>query len=152
MSHPVATEKPSPLVGPEERPDADVVIYDGRCRMCVGQTLRLARLDCGGRLAFLSLHDGRVPQLYPDLSHEALMRDMYVVDRRGRRHRGAAAVRYLSRRLPRLWWLAPLLHLPGTLPLWQWMYQQVAQRRYQFGTIEACDDEACAVHRHQEHK
>ena len=74
------------------------------------------------------------------------MQDMYVVDSRGRQHRGAAAFRYLSRRLPRLYPLAPLLHLPFTLPLWQWGYRQVANRRYRFGRTDDCDDGACAVH------
>jgi predicted DCC family thiol-disulfide oxidoreductase YuxK len=135
-----------PLPTPAERPAADVVIYDGHCRICTGQIRRLAGWDSGGRLAYLSLHDAETARRYPDLSHEALMQDMYVVDQRGRRYRGAEAIRFLSRRLPRLWWLAPLLHLPGTLPLWQWCYRQVAKRRYRFGRIESCDDGSCRLH------
>ena len=136
----------APLPTPDERPAADVVIYDGHCRICTGQIRRLAAWDSGGRLAYLSLHDAETARRYPDLSHEALMQDMYVVDQRGRRHRGAEAIRFLSCRLPRLWWLAPLLHLPGTLPLWQWCYRQVAKRRYRFGRIESCDDGSCRLH------
>jgi predicted DCC family thiol-disulfide oxidoreductase YuxK len=97
-------------------------------------------------LAYLSLHDPEVARRYPDLTHEMLMRDMYVVDRSGRRHRGAAALRYLSRRLRRLWWLAPVLHVPFSLPVWQWVYRQVADRRYRWGRVEECGDEGCAVH------
>jgi len=55
-------------------------------------------------------------------------------------------MRYLTRRLRRLWWLAPLLHLPGTLPLWRFLYRQVAHRRYWFGKVEDCDDGTCRVH------
>jgi predicted DCC family thiol-disulfide oxidoreductase YuxK len=134
------------LPTPAERPGGEVVIYDGHCRICTGQIQRLARWDTGGRLAFLSLHDPLVAVRYPELSHEALMQDMYLIDRRGRAHRGAAAIRYLSRKLPWLWPLAPLLHLPGTLPLWQWMYRQIANRRYRFGKVAECDDGACSVH------
>lgn len=136
----------APLPTPDERPQAEVVIYDGHCRICTAQIRRLAAWDGGARLAYLSLHSPETAQRYPDLSHEALMQDMYLVDRQGRRHRGAAALRYLSRRLPRLWWLAPLLNLPGTLPLWQWCYRQVAKRRYRFGRIESCDDGSCRLH------
>ena len=136
----------SHLPTPEERPDADVVIFDGHCRFCTGQVQRLNRWDGGGRLAFLSLHDPVVAQRYPDLSHDQLMQDMYLVDRQGHRHRGAAAFRYLSRRLPRLWWLAPVMHIPFSLPLWQFLYRQVAKHRYWFGKTEQCDDGACAVH------
>ncbi len=131
---------------PSDRPDADIVIYDGECRICSAQIARLAALDLGNRLAFLSLHDPEAAERYPDLSHDALMADMYVVDRAGRRHRGAAAIRYLSSRLPTLWWLAPVLYLPGTLPLWQRLYRMFAKRRYRFGKIESCEDGSCRLH------
>lgn len=134
------------LPSPEERPDADVVIYDGDCRICTGQIRRLARWDRGGRLSYLSLHDPRVRDRYPDLTHDALMKEMYVIDRGGRRHPGALAIRYLSRRLPALWWLAPLLHLPGTRPIWSWLYRQVANRRYRFGRTAQCDGGTCHLH------
>ena len=137
----------SPLPSPAERPGADVVIYDGHCAICTAQVRRLSRWDAGGKLAYLSLHDPQVASRYADLSHDALMRDMYVVDTRGRRHAGAAAFRYLSRRLARLWWLAPLLHIPGTLTFWQWCYRQIADRRYRFGGQTECQDGSCQVHR-----
>jgi predicted DCC family thiol-disulfide oxidoreductase YuxK len=144
---PVAEAAPR-LPSPRENPQADIVIYDGHCRFCRAQVERLARWDRGGkRLAFLSLHDPEVKKRFPDLSYDQLMEEMYVVDQRGRRHAGAAAFRYLTTRLPRLYVLAPLLHLPFTLPLWRWGYRQVAKRRYRFGkTADACDDGSCRVH------
>jgi len=134
------------LPGPDQRPTADVVVFDGQCRICRRQIGWLARCDPGGRLAYLSLHDAETARRYPDLSHDELMRQMVVVDARGRRHGGAAAVRYLSRRLPRLWWLAPLMHFPLSLPLWQWLYRQVASRRYLLGRIESCEEGTCHLH------
>lgn len=145
-----ATDRPQNAAGlptPEERPEADVVIYDGHCRFCGAQVERLARLDRRGRLAFMSLHDEEVNRRYPDLTHEQLMEEMVVVDRRGRRHAGAAAIRYFSRRLPLLWPVAPLLHIPFSLPLWAWLYRQVARRRYLFGKRVECEDDVCRVHR-----
>jgi predicted DCC family thiol-disulfide oxidoreductase YuxK len=146
MSTTNAVSTAPPLPSPAERPEAEVVIYDGHCRICTGQIRRLASWDRSGRLAYLSLHDPLVAQRYPDLTHDALMRDMYVIDRQGRRHRGAEALRFITRRLPRLWWVAPILHLPGTLSLWQWLYRQVANRRYRFGRVESCDDGSCDLH------
>lgn len=136
------------LATPQQRPDADVVIYDGDCRFCTGQVERLARWDTGERLAFVSLHDPQVAERWPDLTHDMLMEQMYVVDRQGHRHGGAAAFRYLTRRLPRLWVLAPLLHLPFTLPLWQWGYRQVAKRRYKIAGKNGhqCDGDVCSIH------
>jgi predicted DCC family thiol-disulfide oxidoreductase YuxK len=136
------------LPRPEERPEADVVIFDGHCKFCQGQVKNLARVDRGGRLAFLSLHDPEVARRYPDLTHEQLMEQMYIVDSKGNRYAGAAGFRYLSRRLPWLYPLAPVMHIPFSLPLWQWAYRQVASRRYRLmgKTADACDDGSCSVH------
>lgn len=145
-----ASADASPLPTPAERPQADIVIFDGHCRFCRAQVEQLARWDARGRrLAFLSLHDPEVAKRFPDLTYDQLMQEMYVVDRHGRRHAGAAALRYLSRRLPVLYIFAPLLHLPFTLPLWRWAYRQVAKRRYWFGrSAPVCEEEACRIHMH----
>lgn len=138
---------PSSLPTPAERPNADVVIYDGDCSFCTGSAKKLAKWDTGGRLSFLSLHDPEVARRYPDLSHDALMREMYLIDGQGRRHAGAAAFRVVTRRLPRLWILAPILHIPFTLPVWQWFYRRFAAMRYRFGrTSNSCDSGACSIH------
>ncbi len=141
-----ALETARPLPTPAERPGSDVVIYDGECRICTAQVGRLPWWDCRKRLSYLSLHDPEVARRYPDLKHDDLMREMLIVDRLGGRHWGAEAIRYLSVRLRRLWWLAPVLWLPGTMPLWRWMYRQIANRRYKFGKLDECADGACAVH------
>ena len=125
---------------------ADVVIYDGQCNFCTGGVNQLSKLDCcGNRLTYLSLHDPRVAERYPDLTHDQLMQQMYVVDTKGRRHGGADAVRYLSRRLPLLWLAAPMLHIPGTAGLWRWGYNQVAKRRYKLAG-KTCENDACEIH------
>jgi predicted DCC family thiol-disulfide oxidoreductase YuxK len=138
--------RPAKLNDPDQNPTADVVIFDGECNFCRAQVGHLSRLDCcGNRLSFISLHDPRVTERYPDLSHEQMMEQMYVIDRKGRRHGGGDAVRYLSRRLPLLWIAAPILHLPGTASLWRWLYSQVAKRRYKLAG-KSCEDDACSIH------
>ena len=135
------------LPTPAEYPAADVVIYDGHCRFCTNQVQKLARWDGKGRLAFLSLHDEEVAKRYPQLSYDELMKQMYVVTPSGK-HAGAAAFRYLTRRLPRLYPLAPLLHIPFSLPAWEWLYRQVAIRRYKIAgkTAEGCEGDTCQAH------
>ncbi len=146
MSPASSTTQIPDLPSPHDAPQADVVIFDGQCRFCRGQVERLHRWDGKQRLAFLSLHDPLVEERYPDLTHEQLMDQMYVIDAEHRRHGGAEAARYLTRRLPRLWILAPLMHIPGSLPLWRWCYKQVAKRRYRWGKIDDCDGGTCEVH------
>ncbi|MGI9471563.1 MAG: thiol-disulfide oxidoreductase DCC family protein, partial [Rubripirellula sp.] len=87
----------------------------------------------------------RVTERYPDLTHEQLMDQMYLIDRSGVQHGGADAIRYLSRRLPTLWAAAPILHLPGSAKLWRWMYRQVAKRRYKIAG-KSCENDACSIH------
>jgi predicted DCC family thiol-disulfide oxidoreductase YuxK len=96
------------------------------------------------------LHSPAVGERYPDLPHEQLMQQMYVIDRSGERRGGAAAVRYLSRRLPTLWILAPLLHIPFTLPVWHWLYGLVAKRRYRLPGGEVCEDDTCGTRQLQQ--
>jgi predicted DCC family thiol-disulfide oxidoreductase YuxK len=134
------------LPDPAEHPGAAVVIYDGQCEFCTAQVRRLCRWDGAARLAYLSLHDERVAELCPDLSQDQLMQQMYVILPDGSAYGGAAAVRYLTRRLPRLWPFAPWLHIPGTLPVWQWLYRGIARRRYGLAGRRACPAGSCKMH------
>ena len=80
---------------------------------------------------------------FPEIAPEDLHRQMYVVDVRGLARGGADAVRYLSRRLVLLWPLALLLHVPGTMPIWQRLYAFVARHRLKIAG--ACDDGTCRL-------
>lgn len=124
-------------------PVRDTVLYDGQCRFCRGQIALLRRLDVTRRLEFTSLHDPGVARDFPEIPREDLLAEMFIVDRLGRTHRGACAVRYLSRVLVPLWPLAPLLHVPGSMPLWRWLYGIVARNRYRIAGT--CNEGTCRV-------
>jgi predicted DCC family thiol-disulfide oxidoreductase YuxK len=132
------------LPGPETLANADVVIWDGQCNFCRAQVERLHRMD-SGKLTYLSLHDPRVKALCPDLSLDQLQEQMWLVTPDHRRYGGADAGRYLSRQLPKLWWLMPLLHLPFSMPLWRWIYRQIAVRRYKISGRH-CGSSSCKIH------
>jgi len=137
-----------PLPTPADRPGSDVVIYDGKCPICTAQVRKLPWWDCRKRLSYLSLHDPEVARRWPDLPHERLMQEMVIVDRHGNRHWGAESFRYLTRRLRRLWWAAPLLHFPGSMLVWRPLYRWIARNRYRLSRGNACDGEgACSLHR-----
>ncbi|MBI1246560.1 DUF393 domain-containing protein [bacterium] len=135
------------LPSPAERPHTDVVIYDGHCRICTGGVKILYRLDVTSKLSFLSLHDPVVAEIAPNLTHDQMMEQMWVIDAHGNQHGGAGAFRYLTRHLVLLWPVMPLLHIPGSLPFWKWLYQKVAAARYRFGKQagEDCGDN-CRIH------
>ena len=137
------TKLPTPI----ERPESDVVIYDGDCKICTAQVSKLPWWDCQQRLSFLSLHDPKVTERWPDLSHERLMNEMCIIDTNGNRHWGAEAIRYLTRRLRRMWWAAPILYFPGSMLVWQPTYRWIARNRYRLSGTEACESDACQLHR-----
>ena len=143
--------QPVPLKLPADLPDSDIVIYDVNCKFCIGQVERLSRWDGADRLSFISLHDPFVAEFYPELDHDELMKQMYVIDRQsGGFYGGAKALRYLARKLPRLWFAMPFLHIPFTLPVWQWLYHQIAKRRYKISnrldSNSDCSDDSCKIH------
>ncbi len=128
----------------DERPDAYVMIYDGYCKFCRANLRWISAVD-QGKVSYVSLHDAVVAERWPELSHEQLMEHLYIIDGEDK-YAGAAAFRFLSRKLVALWPLMPLMHIPGTLPLWQFCYNKVSRIRYRFGRIDACEDGTCKVH------
>lgn len=133
------------LPDPEQLPNSDVVIWDGDCRFCRKQVERLAMFDTNNKLSYLSLHDPRISERYPQLSHEQLMQQMWVVSPRGEQFGGADAIRYLSLRLPLLWPIAPILHIPFSIWLWRWLYRQTAAWRYRLAGKD-CSSGTCHMH------
>ena len=134
------------LPAPADLVDPDVVIFDGACSFCQKNVRRLHACDGSGRIAFLAIDDPEVAACWPEFSREALMENMHVIDRFGDVHIGAGAFRYLSRRLPRLWPLALLMHIPLTGPAWRAGYRWFARRRYQLSQAAECNDGSCDVH------
>jgi predicted DCC family thiol-disulfide oxidoreductase YuxK len=126
--------------------EQDVVIYDGHCKFCTRAINRLRRLDWLQKFRYVSLHDAEVAEKFPHLTYDMLMAEMYVVDRKGKAYGGVRALRYLSWRVPLMWFIAPILNIPGTLSIWTWLYQLVARNRYRFGKIEECDGGTCHLH------
>lgn len=124
----------------------DVVLFDGECRFCRSQIAILRWLDWFKRLEFVSLHDSSVISRFPDLSYDQLMEQMWVVTPEGEQFGGANAVRYLTRSLPSLYLLAPLLHIPGSLPVWSFLYRCVARLRYRIAGKSSCENGTCEVH------
>lgn len=144
-----STDQHAASLGPD--PDSDrglgreVLIYDGQCNFCKGSVKYLRALDWTGRLSYISLHDQRVSQRWPQLSFDALMEQIWLVNKSGQTFGGADALRYLSLRMPALWALAPFLNLPMTMPVWRWFYRWVARNRYKIAGRN-CEGGTCSIH------
>lgn len=133
------------LIDPDDNPESSVVIWDGNCNFCRAQVDRLRAFDTRGRLSYISLHDPRVSERYPELTYDQLMEQMWVVTADGNRYGGADAIRFLSRYLPQLWWMAPVMHLPFAMPLWRYLYKAFANRRYRLAG-KNCESGTCELH------
>ena len=145
-----ATIPETQLPSPADLPNADVVIFDGKCVFC-RKSVRLLDWWVGkDRIAYVSLHDPYVAEHFPDLTHEQMMDQIYLVSREtNQKFGGAAAIRYLSTRAWKLWIAVPFLYFPGSMPLWQWLYMQVARNRYRIANRngEPCDEDGtCKLH------
>lgn len=133
-------------------PDSDrgsgreVLIYDGQCNFCRASVKSLRKLDWTGRLAYISLHDERVGQRWPELSFDQLMAQIWLVTKDGQTLGGADAMRFLSLRMLALWPLAPFMNLPFSMPLWRGIYRWIARNRYRIAGRN-CEGGTCSLHR-----
>jgi predicted DCC family thiol-disulfide oxidoreductase YuxK len=110
------------------------VVYDGLCRFCV-RSIRVVRsLDVLGRVSFHDANEREaVVAALPALADADLDDAMYAIDGGGRRYRGFYAFRRLTRALPALWWLVPLLYFPGVSFVGERVYGYVARNRSRLG-------------------
>lgn len=131
------------MITTHTHPEHDIVLYDGQCRFCRSQIALLRRFDLGKSLRFTSLHEPSIVEDFPELARDDLLSQMYVIDTTGCARGGAEAVRYLARKLPPLWPLAVLLHIPGTLPLWNALYRFIARNRMRIAG--SCEDGTCRL-------
>jgi predicted DCC family thiol-disulfide oxidoreductase YuxK len=120
------------------------LVYDGYCPLCIRTMTQLDVIDGARRLRYVDLEreSERAQELLPGASLEAMRDEMAVVKPEGRVLRGFFAFREVSRRLPALWMLVPLMFAPGA----QWagtrLYAWVARNRAR----RLCDGDSCAVH------
>jgi len=121
------------------------VLYDGECALCRTSADRVRRLDRGGRIELLDLHDASVPQRFPRVDLQEAMLWMQAVDPQGRVYSGVDAWARIGLTLPAWKWLAWVLLVPGIHFLAARVYAWVARNRYRWNR-EACADGSCAVH------
>lgn len=124
------------------------VLYDGDCAFCQHSVRWLRRFDWLGRLQFVDARDADDPRVR-DVPVEAgrLLEEMHVVPAGTNEvHHGFGALRWMAWRLPPLWPLAPLMHLPLIPWLGQKVYLWVARNRFR---LVPCRENACTIQRRE---
>jgi predicted DCC family thiol-disulfide oxidoreductase YuxK len=120
------------------------LVYDGYCPLCIRTMTQLDVLDGARRLRYVDLEreSARARSVLPGVSLAAMREEMAVVTPEGRVLRGFFAFREVSRRLPLLWVLVPLMYAPGAEWVGTRVYAWVARNRAR----RLCEGDACRVH------
>lgn len=129
-------------VGARER--VWTLVFDGYCPLCIRTMTQLDALDGIRRLRYVDLEreTDRASALLPGISIEDMREEMAVVTPSGLGLRGFFAFREISRRLPVLWPLVPLMYAPGSAWVGTRVYAWVAANRAR----RLCEGDACVVH------
>lgn len=119
------------------------VVYDGYCPLCIRTMVVLDTLDITDRVRPLDIERqwAEAVGAAPTLTREEARHSMHVVTPTGRVHRGFFAFRELTRAIPALWPLAPLMHAPLADALGTRIYAVVARSRAR----TPCGADGCAI-------
>ena len=123
-----------------------VLLYDGQCGFCLSSVRRLRVLDLFGWLDPSDFH--RQPDLailHPALTPQRCRSEMILLEPAGKLSGGFEAFRRMSRRLPLLWWLYPVLSVPGASFIGTRIYRWVAEHRYLLHRNPACASNQCGT-------
>lgn len=126
----------------------DLLIYDGECRFCQAQVVRLQRW-AGAQLFPMPLQkSGLLDTL--GIAHEEAMRAMQLVTTDGAIYAGVEAVVQGLRRRPLLGRFLRLYYVPGCRQVADLGYRLIARYRYRLmGRAIArgeCDGGSCSLH------
>jgi protein-S-isoprenylcysteine O-methyltransferase Ste14/predicted DCC family thiol-disulfide oxidoreductase YuxK len=140
---PVAAERTTP-------PGRNLVLYDGHCKFCKAGAQVLPSLARPGAIELVDFQEPGVLERLPGISHEACMRQMYLVTAEGRVYGGfEAAVQAVATR-PVLGWAAYGYYLPGVRLACDLAYRLIATYRYHLlGKAVArgeCGEGTCSLH------
>lgn len=108
---------------------ARVVLFDGRCGLCLGSRRWAEKLDWYGAVNWVNFRDPEVRAAVPQLTDAQLENEMWVVRADGRAMSGFAAWRDLLKGLPLMFLPALLLYVPPIPFIGKRVYRYIAARR-----------------------
>jgi predicted DCC family thiol-disulfide oxidoreductase YuxK len=119
-----------------------VVFYDGWCPFCIKSVHRLKRMDYFGLIKYVSFRKEGVIKKY-NLDLEKLEKRMHSKKLNGSVKEGIFAFIQISKRLPPLWPMVPVLYLGQLMGVGQKVYDYIASNR-SIVPSGKCDNE-CSI-------
>lgn len=115
-----------------------VVLFDGVCNLCNGAVIFIIERDPTGYFQFAPLQSATGEHLLRRCGRSAQQLESIVLVQDGRCYDRSDAALRIAAGLTRPWrWLRALAIIPR--PLRDWLYDQIARRRYRwFGRRDAC--------------
>lgn len=105
------------------------LLYDGECSLCRRAVAWVRERDLEHVVELLPFQDSSTPARFPEVPRAQCLRAAQFVDDNGSVASGAAAVREIFRRLPRMRWLGQILTFPPFFAVARLAYWLVARTR-----------------------
>lgn len=120
------------------------IFYDGLCPVCIRSMTVLCYFDWWQKLNYSDLEERwqYLAQLHPEVSLQDCQEQMHLLLPNGAIRKGFFAFREILRYVPPLWFLLPVMYLPGAATVGQKIYKFVASRRKRF---QKCTFESCSI-------
>jgi predicted DCC family thiol-disulfide oxidoreductase YuxK len=116
------------------------VLFDGQCRLCRRSVWWLTKLDVFKSLAYIDFHNTQErTTVAPNLTLEELDKAMHIALPNNSFKKGFYAFREITKTLPVLWVLWPILYVPGVPFIGEKVYAYIASKR------KECTDEYCKI-------
>ena len=147
---PIREARDNPLAAERTLPPGKfVVLFDGHCKFCTLGARQLLALGRPGTLNLVSFQEPGALEPFPGVTHEACMKQMYLIAPGGKVFGGfEAAVQAVATR-PGIGWLAYGYYLPGVRLICDLVYAQIAAHRYRIMgkevAADACEHGTCAA-------
>lgn len=106
-----------------------VVLYDGRCGLCLRSVFVLEMLNGLNRLQFVNFWNRHAKNGVARSVTESQLNLALHIKQRGKFYKGFDAFRELAWHLPATWLIAPLLYFPGVSKIGDQVYAKIATRR-----------------------
>ena len=106
-----------------------ILIYDSECMMCTRFKQALEKLDSQGEINFVSLHEEKLYQNFPELNPDDCHDKVHLIDEKRNLYIGVEIVEVLKEKIPAINKISWLLEQEATKKALNFFYEKVNELR-----------------------